>query len=446
MNVTRENLGELDLLLKIEIAENDYADDVTKKLKSYRNTATIPGFRKGTAPMGLIQGLYKESVVADSVQKAVNKALYDYIDNEKIDLLGYPLANDEKTPTCNFKTDKDFVFYFDAALRPKVELHWDKVQAALNQITVSDEDVDKQVTDICKREGHFDTPEAVDAKSTVYGKVVALDADGNPQEGGLDRFISFDLTDVDDEISNLFVGKKKDDVVEMPLAQLLSIEQVRRGLNYDDVKVKEATGNVRFTLSGCSTMTPHEINQELFDKVFPGKGITTEEAFRQAVKEQMVQSYESVAHEYYVKDVLDQLFAAFDTTLPEDFLRRLYKVSADKDTTPESIDAEWNDRYLPSIKRELISSALNDMENIEPSREDIVNEIKSMLRKGDAAAATPEEEAALQSQAEKYADYKEMASQVANTIYSRKCYDLFAEQLKPEVKEVSVEEFRAQHA
>ena len=85
MNITRENLDDLNLLLKVEIAENDYAERVTKQLKNYQKKATVPGFRKGMAPMGLIQRMYKSAVVADEVQAMLGESLYKYLDDEKLD-------------------------------------------------------------------------------------------------------------------------------------------------------------------------------------------------------------------------------------------------------------------------------------------------------------------------------------------------------------------------
>ncbi len=153
MNISRENLGELDLLIKIDIAESDYAEQVTKQLKDYQKKATVPGFRKGMAPMGLIQRIYKSAIVADQVQNLLGESLYKYLDDEKLDIIGSPLSNDEKTGKPDFEKDKDFTFYFDAALMPQVNLAWDKVNATLYQIKVNPKDVDRQVEEISQRYG-----------------------------------------------------------------------------------------------------------------------------------------------------------------------------------------------------------------------------------------------------------------------------------------------------
>ena len=87
MNITRENLDDLNLLIKVEIGENDYAEKVSKQLKEYQKKATVPGFRKGMAPMGLIQRMYKSAIVADQVQELLGESLYKYLDDEKLDII-----------------------------------------------------------------------------------------------------------------------------------------------------------------------------------------------------------------------------------------------------------------------------------------------------------------------------------------------------------------------
>ena len=50
MNITRENIDELNVVLKITIEKNDYEKPVADQLKEYRQKASIPGFRPGKIP------------------------------------------------------------------------------------------------------------------------------------------------------------------------------------------------------------------------------------------------------------------------------------------------------------------------------------------------------------------------------------------------------------
>ena len=178
MNITRENLNDFDIRFKIDVEENDYKDAVNKQPKEYRQKATVPGFRKGTAPMGLIQRMYKKSIVAEEVFNITNNELFKYLDNEKLDIVGMPLANDELTPAADFDNDTSFSFYFDAALMPNVDLHFDKISTTMPKIKVSDDDINNQVDYLCRQHGKFETPEVSGEEDCIYGKAVELDAEG----------------------------------------------------------------------------------------------------------------------------------------------------------------------------------------------------------------------------------------------------------------------------
>ena len=155
MNISRENLGELDLRIRIDITESDYAEKVAKQLKEYQHKATVPGFRKGMAPMALIQRIYKSAIVADAVQDLLGESLYKYLDDEKLDIIGSPLSNEEMTGTPDFAKDKDYTFYFDAALFPEVNIEWEKIDAKLCSIKTTAKDIDTQISDIAERYGKF---------------------------------------------------------------------------------------------------------------------------------------------------------------------------------------------------------------------------------------------------------------------------------------------------
>nr|MCR5821390.1 trigger factor family protein [Bacteroidales bacterium] len=94
MNITREKLSDLDLSIKVEIEENDYNEAVNKSLKRMQQNATVPGFRKGKAPIALISRMYRTSTVADEVQRLLSDSIFKYVEDEKLDIFGYPISND----------------------------------------------------------------------------------------------------------------------------------------------------------------------------------------------------------------------------------------------------------------------------------------------------------------------------------------------------------------
>lgn len=447
MNITRENQGELDLCIKIEVAESDYADKVNKQLKEYRQKATVPGFRKGMAPMGLIQRMYKSSVVADAVQDILTESLYKYIDDEKLEILGSPLSNDEKTGTVDFEKGTDFTFYFDAALAPQVNIDWSKVDTKLCSVKVAPKDVDAQIENITNRFGKFETPDTVAAGDHIYGKAVELTKEGTEKEGGVNVFCSFQLTDMKDaELATPFIGKKAEEKVVFNPSKAFTAAQIEKIFRLDSAAAKKFKSDVELTISGVSRITPAELNEELFEKVFPGEGIKAIDKFRKAITAQIEKANDEQCQILYVNQVRKQLLDNFDAPMPEAFLKRwIVSRSDDKNVTAETVENEWADKYVPSLKWEMIDGALNKISNIEPTQNEIVDAIKDILRHTDGApqeGETPEQaEERLEQAARTIAQDRRNVQQIVDKLYVEKTFALFKNQLNPEVEKVTAKEF-----
>src|SRR3954447_24315547 len=89
--VTRENIGVLNDKITVKINKEDYLSSFEKSLKNYSKNASIPGFRKGMVPTGIIKKMHGQSVFTDEVLKTVEKELNNYMVNEKLDIFAQPL-------------------------------------------------------------------------------------------------------------------------------------------------------------------------------------------------------------------------------------------------------------------------------------------------------------------------------------------------------------------
>lgn len=446
MNITREQLSDLELRIKIVIEESDYQERVTKQLKDYQRKATVPGFRKGMAPMGLIQRMYKGAVVADEVQNVMSESLYKYISEEKLDIVGTPLANDELNGIPDFAKETSFTFSFDAALMPAINIDWSKIDVKLAQIKTTAKDTDKQIDYITRQNGKFETPETIGENDYIYGKVVELDKKGEVVEGGVSTFISFELPTVkDEEIRNSFVGKKAEEKVVFNAGKAFNAADIEKNFRIEATAAKKFKADVELTISGCSRITPHELNEELFNLVFPGQEIKTEDAFRKAVAKDINKANDEQCEILYVNQVRKALLDNFDATMPEAFLKRwILSRSDDKDLTAEKLDAEWNEKYLPSLKWEFLDGALNKIQSIEPTYDEILEYVKGIIAKN---AHAEEGESAedlnkrIEEAAKTIANDKNNSQQISDKIYVQKTAKLFRDQLKPEVEKISAKEF-----
>jgi trigger factor len=435
----------LELCIKVDIAETDYQESVKKQLKDYQKKATVPGFRKGMAPMGLIERMYKGAIVGDTVQNTLNTSLFKYIDDEKLHILGMPMSNDEKTGDVDFAHQKDFTFYFDVAVAPEFEIAWDKVQVVYNQIKVSAKEVDAEVNNITSRYGKFESPETIGAGDIVYGKLVELDKKGAPKEGGVDTFTSLNLLNLKDaELLPLFEGKKAEDKIVFNLYKAFPVADIERALRVDNATAKKFKSDVELTVSGVSRIIPHELNDELYGKVFPGQTFKDEAAFRKALQKEIEKANNEQSDWLYVNQVRQALVDGFDAKLPESFLKRWFASRGEKDVTPETIEADWTEKYLPSLKWELIESKLESIQPVEPTNNQIVDYIKDVLRRNDTPAADEKKEQTeerLEKAARSIAADRQNVGQVVDRIYADNLAKIFKGQLKPVVEKVSAKEF-----
>ena len=121
MSVKKKKIDDLNLQLTVEVQPEDYAPISKKKFAERKRTADFKGFRKGMVPASLIQRVYGEQILVESVNEVVSKSLDEYISSQKLHILGEPLGS-EKQPEIEWKDGNAFTFVFDVALAPEVSL------------------------------------------------------------------------------------------------------------------------------------------------------------------------------------------------------------------------------------------------------------------------------------------------------------------------------------
>ena len=208
MNISQENNGDLTAIIHINLKEEDYLDSVNKQLTDYRKKATMPGFRPGKVPMGMIKKMYGKGVLVEEVNKTVSDGLNNYILENKINVLGYPLPNTEKTTHLDFDNHKEFDFFFDIGIAPEFEIELsDSITIPYYTIKVKDEDVDKAIADVQVRFGKEENPEVAEEGDALQGTFTEVDQEGELVEEGLTNNGFFRIDDLKlKTVSKNFIG------------------------------------------------------------------------------------------------------------------------------------------------------------------------------------------------------------------------------------------------
>jgi trigger factor len=298
MNVSLQNIDKVSAELTVKIEKQDYQEKVEKSLKNLRRKANIPGFRPGMAPMSLIKKQFGKSVVLEEVDRTLQEAVYNYVKENKVNMLGEPLPNEEKQAVIDFDKQEDFEFVFNIALAPEFELTLDaNDHVTYYNIEVSDEMVENQVKMYAQRSGEYKKVDAFEEGDMLKGLLAELDENGNTKEGGVqvEGAVMMPSYIKNDAQKAIFNGAKVNDVLtfnpneayngsEAEIASLLKIEKE---------KVAEMKSNFTFQVEEITRFVPGELTQEVFDAAFGKDAVKSEEEFRAKIKETIAKQLEN---------------------------------------------------------------------------------------------------------------------------------------------------------
>jgi len=445
MNITRENIDELNAILTVSIEKNDYEATVNDVLKNYRKKANMPGFRPGMVPAGLIKKMYGKQALAEEVNKILSKSLTDYIHAEKLNVLGEPLPNDEKQPSIDFDTQSEFNFVFDVALAPAFEVVLDKqIKMPFYTIEAGEEMVSKQVDAYAGRLGENKVVEFVGEKDTVRGNFVQLDEAGNELQGGITAekvVIAVDLMK-DEDVKVAFLGKKEGDVVVFdPIKTYENKHEVGHMLNISHEEAENIIGDFRFTIVEVLHFEKAELNQDLFSKIYgEDSGITTDEEFKAKVKTEIEENFVYSSNYKFAIDSRDALLKTIQFDLPEAFLKRWIKATNEK-MTDEQIEADF-DNFMVDLKWQLIKDKIVKDNELQITEDDVRALAKEM-------AIVQFRQYGLNNVGEEhldsYANHMLQNEEERRKLVSRKQEDVIVATIKDkvtlDVKEISYEEF-----
>jgi trigger factor len=356
MNITKENIDDLNALLKVEIKKADYEENVEKVLKDYRKKANIKGFRPGMVPIGLVKKMYGKAVQLDEINKLVSESIHKYLHDEKIEILGDPLPKDNDQEMINFDTKEDFSFTFELGLTPQFEIKLSKKNKVnYYQIEVDEKMKTDYISNYTRRFGEFKSSEKSGEKDMLKGNIIQLGAKNIILEDGLkaeNTTISIDIMK-DEKIKKHFIGRKIDDEIDFDLRKALPNDfEIAGILNKKKDEVGDVNGNFRFTIKEINRFEPAEIGQKLFNKVYGEGVITSEDEFMKKVEEEIVNNLKRESDYKVMLDVKKLTIEKTDFSLPEDFLKK-WLLKVNEKTTEEQIEKEF-ESFRSDLKWQLI--------------------------------------------------------------------------------------------
>jgi len=382
MNVDKQVIDSVNAVVKIQLLKADYQEKVENTLKNYRKKANVPGFRPGMVPAGLIQKMYGKSVLAEAVQDAVSEALYNYIRDNQLNILGEPLPS-ETQAMIDFDTQEDFDFAFDIALSPELDFSLTKKDSIpYYTITVTDEMVAEQAKSMAARNGSYVKAEATEEADVIKGLLIEVQPDGTIGLEGIsveDAVLTPKYFKNDEEKAKLiglgvgdtvvFNPAKAYDHTETELASLLKVpKEVAKTVSTDfTFEVKEIT-----------RYQEGEMNQVLFDQLYGEGVVTSEEAFKAKIREQLEAQFAPESDYRFMVDAEKALLKkATDVVFPVDFLKR-WMLETQK-RTADNIDEEMP-KMIEDLKWHLMKEKIVTDNNLTVSEEELLETAKKITR------------------------------------------------------------------
>lgn len=384
MEITRENTGELTATVKIVLGPSDYNEDVNKVLKDYQRKANIPGFRPGHVPFGMIKKMYGSAVFADEINKILTEKLTQYIKDENLAILGQPLPDTDRTEPFDWKEDKDIEFYFNLGLSPEFDLKInDSLTIDYHVIKADDKMVDGYIDDLRQRNGSFIKAESVEEKDSMFGKFEELDANGSPVEGGIANESRMLLSAIgDEEIRKLFLGRKPGESIDFnPVKAIGNLTEVAAMLGIDSKIAMDLESDFRFTITEVTRVEPAALNEEFYEKIFPGKGITDEKMFREEVRNDSEKAFLDNSDHLFMHTVQDKLLEITPMQLPDAFMKRWLVENNEGKLSAEELEKDY-EKYTVAMKWQLIENRIIKEFGIEVSDQEVKDAVKDYYLPG----------------------------------------------------------------
>ncbi|NSL89993.1 trigger factor [Chitinophaga solisilvae] len=383
--VTRENIGLLNDKITVKVSQEDYLPNFDKAVKQFSKNANIPGFRKGMVPAGMIKKMHGPAIFGDEVLKTVEKELMGYVQAEKLDIFGQPLSLDKTAKDLDFSNPAEYAFEFEVGLKPAFEvtpLENNKTTLTKYKVTVTDEMVNDEIQRLQLKGGKTSEPETITSEDNVINVTFEeADAKGNVAEGGITKENALLVKYFTPAVQAELQGKKIGDSITIKLAD--SFDEQRLGWILKDLGFaaddKEAAQKTfKLAITKVTLIEKRELNEEFFKEVYPAESITTEEAFRAKLKEEIGKYWDNESRNHMHNDLFEVLVHETPIELPKEFLKRWLQVGGEKPKTAEEAEKEFPG-FDHQLRWTLISDKLVRENKLEVSFEDLRESAKQKV-------------------------------------------------------------------
>ena len=434
MNITRENIDALNAVVKVDIAKEDYSDKVEKILTDYRKSANIPGFRKGHVPMGMVKKQYGKAVLVDEVNKLLQDALGKYLVEEKLDVLGNPLPK----PQDDLDWDADaFSFEFELGLAPEFEVKLKGKKAITHyNIVADDKMINNQIEHTQKQYGKIISQNEVVKDSEITGTFFN-------EEKAIDNSTMITLDKLKGKTNpKKFIGAKVGDIITLKTKGLFNDDHdliAFLKVSHDDAHGLDI--EVNFEITEINGRELADLDQDLFDKLFGPKVVTSVTELKAKIKEDSEKQFVQQGDQKLLNDVTEYLVENTKFDLPASFLQKWMQTAGEEEMSEEQAKEEY-EKSEKSMRYQLIEGKLIQEHNLQVQFEEMkafsIEMIKGQMAQFGQMDPSEKE---LEDIAARILSNQEEVKRLSEQLMSQKLLNLYKTEANTKTKEITYDDF-----
>ncbi len=441
MNISHQNIDDINASIQVEIAPADYNPQVDKAIKDQAKKAKLPGFRPGMVPTGHIRRMYGKAILFDEINRIINDKIAEYIGEQKLEVLGQPLPKDEDTDgQYNWDFNDTFNFNYEIGLAPSFDVPFSaETEFTEYDIKADEATLAERIKNLRRSYGKMTNPEVSEEGDVLYATLK------QDKEEGIEKTTSVRTDIIEDaKIKKSLAGLKKDDAVKIDVKKAFKAADLARilGVTEEEAENLEVT-KFELTVKNINRLEESDLNQEFFDKLFPAGEVTTEEQFNEKVKEEVENLFKQNSAQKLRNDMYAFGMDKVEAKFPEDFLKRWLKAT-NPNLSPEEIEEGFAD-FLNNLKWTIIENRIVTENNLEVKYDEVVDLAKERIYAQIKMYNINEEptDEQLQQFAMQLLSDREQANRLFEEVKALKVFDQLKSTVKVKAEAIEFDKFEA---
>lgn len=385
MSLQVEKLEKNMAKLTIEVSAEDLDKAMEKAYQKQKSRISLPGFRKGKAPRKMIESMYGKGVfMEDAVNSLVPQEYTKALGECDLEIVSQPEIN-----VTQMEPGKALIFTADVAVKPEVTLgDYKGVEVPKSEIVVTDEEVDAEIR---KEQEKNARTVAVEDRAAANGDITTIDfegfVDGVAFDGGKGSDYALTLG------SGTFIPGFEDQLVGANAGDHVEVKVTFP----EEYQAKELAGKeavFQCDVKKIETKEVPELDDEFAKDVSEFDSLAE---YKEDVKKNLTEKKEKEARTAKENAAVDKAIENAQMDIPElmtktecrqmmdDFSRRMQQQGLSMEQyfqfTGQSMDKMMEDMKPQALKRiqtRLVLEKVAEAENIQPSEEEITEEIQKM--------------------------------------------------------------------